>query len=203
MTRRHIAAATGLLALAPLTTACLVGPGTPGSGPGGMFDNVCEIILVPADSGLQPGSPASGLITGQIELNCSTVPTSQHVTLSLSADEGGGMVPRLSTFWQGQAVRSGLAEAQACWTARAALVPATCGLCGQRRGRRQASRDASASLKPAQCGQQKARAPAPTDGRRGHHADSSVHQFVFTYMPDGAQGPMPSRMSVNQTASPH
>jgi hypothetical protein len=97
MTRRHIAAAAGLLALAPLMTACLVGPGTPGSGPGGMFDNVCEIILVPADSGLQPGSPTSGLITGQIELNCSAVPSSQHVTLSLSADEGGGMVPNLKT----------------------------------------------------------------------------------------------------------
>lgn len=97
MTRRRIAAAASLLALAPLMTACLIGPGTPGSGPGGVFDNVCEIILVPADSGLEPGSPTPGLITGQLELNCSAVPSSQHVLLSLSADEGGGMVPNLKT----------------------------------------------------------------------------------------------------------
>jgi len=86
-----------LLTLAPLLAGCLVGPNTPGSGPGGLFDNVCEIVLVPPASGLAPGSPAHGLITGQIELNCSAVPTSQHVTLSLSADEGGGMVPNLKT----------------------------------------------------------------------------------------------------------
>ena len=97
MTRRTVLLALGLLALVPLMAACLIGPGTPGSGPGSQFDNVCQVILVPVDTGLQPASPANGLITGQIELDCTAVPTSQHVTLSLSADEGGGMVPNLKT----------------------------------------------------------------------------------------------------------
>lgn len=97
MIRRTIGTLAALAALVPLMAGCLIGPDVPGSGPGGLFDNVCEIVLVPVDSGLEPSSPANGLITGQLELNCSAVPTSQHVTLSLSADEGGGMVPNLKT----------------------------------------------------------------------------------------------------------
>lgn len=87
LTRSTFAMTAAVLTLV-VASACV--PGLASGGPG-MGGNVCLVDFVPPGSGLNPGYPGVGLITGQVSLDCSGVPTSQQVTLSLWYDGGNGM----------------------------------------------------------------------------------------------------------------
>lgn len=95
---RSTAALTAAALTLPFASACVPGPVSGGPGMGG---NVCLVDFVPPGSGLNPGYPGVGLITGQILLDCSGVPTSQQVTLSLWYDGGNGMRQAKTTTYDG------------------------------------------------------------------------------------------------------
>jgi len=86
---RPAAALAALALILDTVSACMVGPASGGPGNGG--GNVCLVDFVPPGSGLSPAYPAAALITGQVSLDCSAVPTSQHVTLTLWYNGGNGM----------------------------------------------------------------------------------------------------------------